>query len=278
MATDISDCRDRTIQDFGEQWTAYRKNRGYYASPELLADIIEPLIPIGEVRDARVAEIGSGTGRIVSMLVEAGARHVLGIEPSAAFDVLKENIRSHDPRVALLRVTGEQIPPTGDLDFVFSIGVLHHVPDPAPILRAAWQALRPGGHICIWLYGREGNGLYLALTQPVRRLTTHLPHWLLAALVRAIDIPLCLYIQMCAWLPLPLSRYVNQVLGKFDGPERRLVIYDQLNPTYARYYTRKEACELLGSAGFEGIRTHHRHGYSWTVVGQRPASAEQRVD
>ena len=37
---------DRTIQDFGDQWTRYTGNEGYYGSVELLRDICEPLVPI----------------------------------------------------------------------------------------------------------------------------------------------------------------------------------------------------------------------------------------
>jgi len=48
-----------------------------------------------------------------------------------------------------------------------------------------------------------------------------------------------------------------------------LIIYDQLRPTYAKYYTGAEACALLASAGFSDVRAHHRHGYSWAVVGTK---------
>jgi len=50
---------------------------------------------------------------------------------------------------------------------------------------------------------------------------------------------------------------------------RRLVIYDQLNPAYAKYYTREEAQDLLARQGFVDIRLHHRHGVSWTVLGTK---------
>jgi hypothetical protein len=52
--------------------------------------------------------------------------------------------------------------------------------------------------------------------------------------------------------------------------KRRLVIYDQLNPAYAKYYTQTEAEQLLARAGFSDVRTYHRHGYSWTVIGTKP--------
>jgi hypothetical protein len=49
-----------------------------------------------------------------------------------------------------------------------------------------------------------------------------------------------------------------------------VVVYDQLNPAYAKYYTHQEAHDALAQHGFTDIRLHHRHGYSWTVVGTRP--------
>jgi hypothetical protein len=51
---------------------------------------------------------------------------------------------------------------------------------------------------------------------------------------------------------------------------RRVVIYDQLNPAYAKYYRRGEAEALLASQGFTDVKLHHRHGYSWTVLGMKP--------
>ena len=54
--------RDRTIQDFGDQWTRYTGNEGYYGSVELFRDICGPLVPIAEFAGARVADIGSGSG------------------------------------------------------------------------------------------------------------------------------------------------------------------------------------------------------------------------
>jgi hypothetical protein len=52
--------------------------------------------------------------------------------------------------------------------------------------------------------------------------------------------------------------------------KRRLVIYDQLNPTYAKYHKRHEAIALLEKSGFINVKAHHRHGYSWCVLGETP--------
>ena len=123
---------DRTIAHFGEQWTNFRDNEGYYGSAALFADMCAPLIVPDEVRGRRVADIGSGTGRIVRMLVAAGAAHVVAVEPSAAYEVLCRNVADIGERVECVRATGDQLPRDRQFDLITSIGVLHHIPDPYP--------------------------------------------------------------------------------------------------------------------------------------------------
>ncbi len=261
---------DRTIEDFGDQWTRFQSNDGYYGSRELFADICGPLLAPDDVRDRQVADVGSGTGRIVRMLLEAGAARVLAVEPSEAYDVLERNVAEFGTRVECLRVRGDELPTDRALDLVTAIGVLHHIPEPAPVVRAAWQALRPGGRFLVWLYGREGNRGYLALTGPLRAVTTRLPHrpvFLLARLLTALLIP---YMWVCRIVPMPLRGYFVNVFGQMPYDKRELIVYDQLRPAYAKYYTKIEAVELLARAGFSDVRAYHRHDYSWTVIGTRP--------
>ena len=265
----------RTIRDFGEQWTAYPDNRGYYGSPALFADVFGPLLETLPIAGARVADVGAGTGRFVPILIEAGAAHVTALEPSEAFAVLRANTAYLSDRVTHLNVRGDQLPATGDFDLVFSYGVLHHIPEPAPVLRAAFAALRPGGKCAVWLYGREGNRLYLLVLGTLWPLTRRLPHAALATLSFLLDGPLVVYVELCRHLRLlPLAGYMREVIARLSPDKRRLVIYDQLNPAYAKYYTEAEARGLLEQAGFVDVRLYHRHGYSWAVVGTRPGAAE----
>ncbi len=263
------DTANQTIQDFGKQWLHYKDVNGFFGSLELFSDIISPFLKPEDIKGCRVAEIGSGSGRIVNMLLESGARHIIAVEPSDAFEVLCQNI-SQPHKVTCLKVTGEQLPPYGDLNYIFSIGVLHHIPNPKPVVEAVFKALRPGGRFLIWLYGREGNRLYLSLIQPLRILTKLLPHFALAALVWIIYYPLMIYIKLCHHFAFPLRKYLLTIFEKMEPEKRRLIIYDQLNPAYAKYYTRFEATKLLEDLNFIDVQAHHRHGYSWTVIGTRP--------
>jgi SAM-dependent methyltransferase len=202
------------------------------------------------------------------MLLAAGARHVTALEPSDSWRVVATNTAEEAARVTVIHGDGTSIPQDGRFDLVFSVGVLHHVEDPAPIVKAASRALKPDGIMFVWLYGREGNGLYLAVAEPLRALTKRMPHRWLSALCYAMDAAAMAYTVVCRFLPLPMRNYMRSVYCKLAPDKRRLVIYDQLNPAFAKYYREQEAYDLLAKNGFAHVRTHHRHGYSWSVVGQ----------
>ena len=221
----------------------------------------------------RVAEIGSGTGRIVMMLLEAGARHVTAIEPSESFQVLEQAVRAWPDRVTAIRALGSDNLHLRDLDIVFSIGVLHHIPEPVPVVSCAFSMLRPGGRAFAWLYGREGADLYLMFARPLRGITKHLPHWALNGLAGFLEVMVRPYAALCRSVQLPMREYMNRVWRRLDRPTRKLAIYDQLNPDYARYYRKDEAVALFEQAGFIDIRIHSRHGYSWSILGTKPAIA-----
>jgi len=268
-AEKTSQLQGRTIADFGRQWLRYADNAGFYGSLDLFRDMFGPLLSPEDVQGRRVADIGSGTGRIVQILIAAGAAHVTALEPSEAFAVLEANSRPYGERVRCLKVPGDQLLGEG-YDLVVSVGVLHHIPAPRPVLEAAWRALRPGGKLAIWIYGREGNETYLALMRPLRAVTTRLPHAVLTALSWLLTAAISVYAAVCRLLPLPLHAYMRNVVRRLSWGKRHLTIYDQLNPAYARYYSREDAIGLLDTVGFVDVRVHHRHGYSWSVTGQRP--------
>jgi 2-polyprenyl-3-methyl-5-hydroxy-6-metoxy-1,4-benzoquinol methylase len=258
----------KTISDFGDQWTRYTDNSGHYGSLALFADICEPLLRVDDLRGKIVADIGSGTGRIVNMLLDAGAAHVTAIEPSESFRIIIANTAARADKVQVIHGDGLAIPQNGAFDIVTSIGVLHHVENPGPIVEAASRALKPGGRIFIWLYGRERNGIYLALIEPLRVVTRRMPHRVLALFCYIMDVVVMVYTGASQVVPLPLRHYLQTVYSRLAPNKRRLVIYDQLNPAYAKYYREDEARSLLEQNGFRNVRTHHRHGYSWSVTGE----------
>lgn len=270
----MADIDQKTIDDFDEQWTRYSDNEGWYGSLELFQDMTSPLFDTERLKDKSVVDIGSGTGRIVGMLLNAGAGHVYAVEPAeGAFDKLVENVSAmaRGENVTCINQRGDNWQLDVQVDYVFSIGVIQFIPDPDPTVKKCFEALKPGGEIFFWLYSHEGNELYLSFIQPLRKITTRLPHFALVSVIELLYGTLCLYRLLGKLLPLPLRRYIETVWWPMTPKKRRLVIYDQLNPSFAKYHKKHEAIKLLETAGFVDVQTHHRHGYSWCVIGRKPA-------
>lgn len=261
--------QDKTIQDFGDQWIRYPQNEGFYASLELFKDICGPLLTVSEIKGKKVLDVGSGTGRIVKMLLDANVGKVIAVEPSAAYEKLVLNTMPWKDRIKYVKSKGEAIS-EAEVDYAFSIGVLHHIPKPLPTVKKVFDCLRPGGKFLIWVYGVEGNWLYLKIFQPLRMVTSKLPDKILAGLAFLLNFLLSIYLFFSKLLPLPFYRYMREVLLKLDFRDRFLVIFDQLNPEYAKYYHKEEAESLLKNAGFVNIVSYHRHAYSWTILGEKP--------
>lgn len=266
--------RDRVVSDFGEQWNRYPDGGGYFDSDAIFEDIVSPLLSAVDFEAASVAEIGAGQGRFVGTMARLGAARILALEPSEAVEVLRRNTERFSDRITYLKAPGEALP-AADFDLVLSIGVIHHIPDPKPVVEAAYAALRPGGRFFMWVYGREGNRLYLALAAPLRRLSSWLSPGAVAVLSYPLAWALSAYAFCCRFAPLPLHSYMRRVIAPLAPRHRRLVVFDQLNPAWSKYYTREESVSLLESAGFCDVQSHRRHGYSWSVVGVRPSRANE---
>jgi SAM-dependent methyltransferase len=239
----------------------------------LFQDIIAPLIEVNSLRGKRVVDIGSGTGRIVGMILQAGARHVYAVEPAeGAYEKLVDNVRKMQDggKVTCISKRGDAWNIDEPVDFVFSIGVIQFIPQPDSTVKRCFDSLKPGGEIFFWLYSYEGNETYLRFIEPLRKVTTRLPHFALVGAIAVLYAILCAYRYVAQVIPLPLKHYIDKVWWPMTPKKRRLVIYDQLNPTYAKYHKRDEAVGLLEKAGFIDVEAHHRHGYSWCVWGRKP--------
>jgi 2-polyprenyl-3-methyl-5-hydroxy-6-metoxy-1,4-benzoquinol methylase len=271
---DLPEVDRQTIEDFGNQWTRFDALSENICSRAQLVDHCGPVFDIDELKGARVLDIGSGSGCVVKMLVDAEARHVTAVEPSKAMLSCKANTAAFKDRIEYVQVTGDQAP-LGNFDVAISLGVIHHIRRPDGVMRRVSQALKPGGAFIVWVYGYEGNEIYLAIMDPLRKLTQRLPDTALNLLCYLFALALSLYTFLCRALPLPMAPYMRAVIARQTLGERILTIFDQLNPAYAKYYRREEILQLFNAAGFCDIQCYHRHGYSWTVVGRRHPMKEE---
>jgi len=101
-------------------------------------------------------EIGVGLGTDFIRFVRAGA-HATGVDLTQnAVDLVKQRVALEGLQAEVRTADAENLPfASKSFDLVYSWGVLHHTPDTAGAIAEAQRVLRPGGSLCVMLYGRR---------------------------------------------------------------------------------------------------------------------------
>ena len=255
-----------TIEEFGNQFTLYENIDGYWGSVEMLKDIVFPF-DLNTIKDKKVIEVGSGSGRIINKLNLFNPSKIVAIEPSKAIEVAKKNNKGSS--IEFLNIRGQDLNFKEEFDYVFSLGVIHHIPEYEIVCKKIYKTLKPGGKFIIWVYGYENNQLYLRIFNNLRRVTRIIPNFLLKILCKFLNISAVFYILLCRIFNMPLKDYFKNVFSKCSFKKREEIIFDQLNPSFAKYFKKEELLSLMETSGFKNIKIHNRYNYSWTAIGEK---------
>ena len=199
----------KTVDSFGEEWTKFS---GF--SEQDLAKIGSDYFDI--VTDAMLnsdtiaLDVGCGTGRWTKF-VSSRCKFVEAIDPSKAVFAAASMLGDND-NVRITQADVDNIPfEDNSFDFVFSLGVLHHIPDTRAAMANCVEKLKPGGYFLVYLYYNFENkgplfrGLY-HLSNLLRKIISRLP-------VTPKKI-VCDVLAVTVYLPLALlSRIVKAVFG-----------------------------------------------------------------
>ena len=255
-----------SFEDFGKQFTSDYRIDGFHGSVNLLKDIVYPF-DLKKIKNKKILEVGSGSGRIIKNLLKYSPSKVIGIEPSKAIKVAKRNIKSK--KVIFKYIKGEKINYNKKFDYIFSLGVIHHIPKHNIVTKNIYKSLKKKGKFICWVYGYEGNELYIFLFNNLRRITILLPDQFLRILCILLNFLTYFYGSLCKYFDLPLKNYFLNVFNKCDFNKRNYIIFDQLNPSYSKYFKKKELVNLFKDSGFKKINLFNRHNYSWLVIGEK---------
>jgi len=264
---------ERSRRSFGYQWSVFGEMSCDFRDNFL--NYIHPLAP--PFFEGKLGlDAGCGFGRHIYHAAQFGAEMV-GLDISAAIDVARQHTKNL-PNVHLLQADIHRPPfRPQTFDFVYSIGVLHHLPDPRQGFWALRPLLKPGGAIFIWVYSKERRRVIQAL-ELVRRATTRLPYGLLRRL--------CFLAAAVDWLffilPYKAARRLPATQGwveKAAFPRVKLysqypfqVVYadwfDRLSAPIRWYYEAPELRAWFEGAGLSLVRITPTGRYGWRAYGE----------
>jgi SAM-dependent methyltransferase len=265
-----------TAEKFGWSWQHFSHEDPLYAEQFLgwLAPV-RPEFFAGKV----VLEGGCGKGRHTRLAAGWGAREVISFDLSDAVETAFAATRSLE-NVHIIQADIYQLPLRRVFDYAFSVGVLHHLPDPRAGFVALAAKVKQGGHISAWIYGAENNQWITRWVDPLRKnITSRIAP---RALLHLSKLPAALLYAANKTIYGPLNRsprgqrlashlFYNDYLraiSVFDWREHHAIVFDHLVAPTAFYISRDEFAEWWRDINARDVIIEWHNQNSWRGFGQ----------
>jgi SAM-dependent methyltransferase len=270
-----------TVDGFGKEWTRFgQTDLAIKESQEMFGQYfsIFPWQALPEDGGCG-ADIGCGSGRWAREVAPKVRELHLVDASGEALSIARTNLSSHRNVAFHWSSIGGLPFEQESLDFAYSLGVLHHIPDPEAGVRAIASKLRPGAPFLLYMYYAFDNRpawyrWLWRLSDVVRRVLSRQP--------QAVKVTIAETIALCVYWPLarmsaillrlgarvenwPLAYYRNRSLYVM-----RTDALDRIGTRLERRFTRAQMTEMLDRAGFEKIQFSEGPPY-WCAVGLRRA-------
>lgn len=265
---------------FGHEWSTFRQGESEFSplDREIIFESYFRIFPWAELPTDPVGiDVGCGSGRW-SVMVAPKVGHLHLLDASAeALSVARQNL-AHAANVSFHLASVGNIPlDDGSLDFAFSLGVLHHVPDTAAAIRAVAAKLKTGAPFLVYLYYALDNRpwWYRAIwrfSNVLRVMISSLPPTARLIISQAIAAgvywPLARFAALveragfsAASIPLAFYRHRRFYVMRTDA-------YDRFCTSLEQRFTRQQIEHMLAEAGFGDIRFSDEAPY-WCAVGRK---------
>ena len=267
-----------TLEGFGGEWSRFdQKDLSQYELQELFQRYFR-IFPWSNLRpDAVGFDAGCGSGRWAQFVSpRVGLLHCIDASEQA-LNVAKVNLNRLG-NVVFHCCSVDDIPiPAGSMDFGYSLGVLHHVPDTQAGLNACVDLLKPGAPFLVYLYYSLDNRprwfrLLWRLANGGRLVISRSPPWLRYVLSDTLAATVYYPLARVAHLlnkagldvsMFPLSSYHSQSFYTM-----RTDSLDRFGTKLEQRFSRQEISKMMDQAGLERITFSDEAPY-WCGVGYK---------
>lgn len=243
MALDGDNIDPAVVSDFGAEWSRFDQTGMDEAETQALFDRYFAVFPWDDLPEGAVGfDLGCGSGRWARLAARrVGTLHC--IDPAeAALAVAREKLKDQPNAVFHHAGVGAIPLADGSMDFGYSLGVLHHVPDTAAGIASCVAKLKPGAPMLLYLYyALDGKPWWFraiwGASDLIRRVVSALP--------RPLKFAACQIIAAIVYWPLArLAGVLEKAGAKVDNlplsDYRHLSFYSMRTDALDRFGTRLE--------------------------------------
>jgi SAM-dependent methyltransferase len=266
-----------TVSGFGDEWERFDQSALSQEERLTIFNQYFAIFPWDKLPDRAIGfDLGCGSGRWAKEVApRIGKLHC--IDPSSALEVAKRNLNNFN-NCEFHASSVDAIPLSDNsMDFGYSLGVLHHVPDTAAGIKACVNKLKLGAPFLVYLYYAFDNKplWFKAIwycSDLVRKVVSKLPHTLRYGvsqiLAAVIYWPLARISFLLEKLGLsvanmPLSSYRQQSFYTM-----RTDALDRFGTQLEQRFTRKQIQAMMEQAGLERVVFSDDVPY-WCAVGYK---------
>ena len=266
----------KTVKGFGDEWTRFdQRELGERERRELFERYFRIFPWQSLPRDSVGFDLGCVSGRWASLVApRVGQLHCIDAS-EAAVGVARRNLRGLS-NCQFHIASVDRLPLSfNSMDFGYSLGVLHHVPDTEAGLQACVDVLKPGAPFLLYLYYAFDNRpwwfrVLWQASDVVRQIVSRLPLWLRYAITQFIAALVYYPLARLSWLLervglnveiLPLASYRAQSFYVM-----RTDALDRLGTKLEHRFTAAQIREMMERTGLERITFSDSVPF-WCAVG-----------
>lgn len=268
------------VRGFGDEWQRFNQASLSEAEAYELFGLYFGIFPWHALPPGAIGfDAGCGSGRWARFVApRVGTLHCVDAS-TEALQVARRNLEAF-PNCTLHLATIDSMPlADGTMDFGYSLGVLHHIPDSTSALQACVRALKAGAPFLLYVYYAFDDRpawfrMIWRASERIRSLLSRSPFW-----IRSVA---CDLLAFTVYLPLargaklaermgasvkhvPLSAYRDRSFYVM-----RTDALDRFGTRLERRFTRAEIQRMMEEAGLQNVRFHEGPPH-WVAVGERNA-------
>lgn len=267
----------KTVEGFGDEWVRFDQSELPEQEHKAIFESYFSVFPWHILpKNAEGFDLGCGSGRWAK-LIAPRVDHLHCIDPSVALDVARKNLAEFE-NCEFHNAVVDAIPlDDATMDFGYSLGVLHHVPDTQAGIEACVKKLKPGAPFLLYLYySFDNRPLWFRsiwwLSDFLRSAVSRMPHGLRYFSSQVLALFIYLPLAKFSWVAekagvnvsnFPLSAYRN-----LSFYTMRTDALDRFGTRLEQRFSREQIRLMMEKAGLERVVFSENDPF-WCAVGYR---------